>query len=347
VSALLPEIEIFAQARNEPPATFWTGGHEYARYVRVEMPAAELGAVVADPSLRPQAPLSLQRGHAAVWQRTATLPRANLIAEQKQAGILTILESDDDYTTWDPSYAQGGWVEFTIDRRNDETGSVELHQQLAGYVDRVIVASPGLADVYSRFSEDVRVVPNAVRPADWPELSPRSDDGVLRVGWLTSPAHAKTAEWILPTLLEIAAERSDVRFYWIGLLPPMHLRERGVKAFAWHDDWSDFKQRVCSLGLDVGIAPLNDDHFSRCKSDLKLLEYGMAGAMPIASAVEPYTVWAAGNVKLVERSEWKEALLWCADNQDQVRAAADAHRQHVLGSRTIHSHAFEWENAIR
>ena len=340
-----PEIRMISQQDVAAPCTFWTGGNQYNRYVRAEMPATVLGATVADPADLPSNPLSLQRGRVAVWQAVATLPRANLIAQQEQQGILTILESDDDYTTWDPKYARGDWVEHTIDRRSDHTGSVELHRQVAGFVDRVIVTNEELADRYLRFNDDVRVVPNAIFPGDWPPNAPRSHD-VLRVGWLMSHAHERVALRILPVLLEFA-KRDDVQLYWIGLLPPKELRNRGIKAFAWHDSWTGFRDRICSLGLDVGIAPLWDDSFSRCKSDLKVLEYAMAGAMPLVSDVGPYRAWNDDdNVKTVSWTDWADALNWCADNKDQVRRRADQHTAHILETRQIRHLETDWRNAI-
>ena len=40
--------------------------------------------------------------------------------------------------------------------------------------------------------------------------------------------------------------------------------------------------------LDVGIAPLKDTAFNRCRSDVKFLEYAVSGVTPVLSDLEPY-----------------------------------------------------------
>ncbi|MBI4743223.1 MAG: hypothetical protein HY776_00055, partial [Actinobacteria bacterium] len=40
--------------------------------------------------------------------------------------------------------------------------------------------------------------------------------------------------------------------------------------------------------IDIGLAPLADTVFNRCKSDLKLLEYGILGIPSVASYTGPY-----------------------------------------------------------
>jgi tetratricopeptide (TPR) repeat protein len=40
--------------------------------------------------------------------------------------------------------------------------------------------------------------------------------------------------------------------------------------------------------IDVGIAPLKDTAFNRCRSDVKFLEYGVHGVVPVMAHLEPY-----------------------------------------------------------
>ncbi len=42
-------------------------------------------------------------------------------------------------------------------------------------------------------------------------------------------------------------------------------------------------------GFDIGLAPLIDSPFNRCKSDLKYVEYGKVGVPAVFSKVGPYT----------------------------------------------------------
>jgi tetratricopeptide (TPR) repeat protein len=49
------------------------------------------------------------------------------------------------------------------------------------------------------------------------------------------------------------------------------------------DDYLGFLQK-----LDIGIAPLQDNPYNRCRSDVKFLEYASRGVVPVLSSLAPY-----------------------------------------------------------
>jgi hypothetical protein len=49
-----------------------------------------------------------------------------------------------------------------------------------------------------------------------------------------------------------------------------------------------YYREIVAMDLDIALAPLADNAFNRCKSNIKLLEYGIAGVPIIASMVGPY-----------------------------------------------------------
>lgn len=58
-----------------------------------------------------------------------------------------------------------------------------------------------------------------------------------------------------------------------------------------HYGWlrcSDYYYFIRSLKVHLGIAPLQNNRFSSCKSILKVLDYVYAGALPVMSKVKPY-----------------------------------------------------------
>lgn len=341
MSVLAPEIEYIGTSEDrESPATFWTGGFDYARYLRAEMPAAALGATIADPSTRPADPLALQRGPVAVWQRVGTLARANLIEQQKKQGVFTILEVDDDYTRM---HRDHGWVERLTPNFPPDQACIELHRMVAGYVDRVIVSTPALAEVYSEFNQDVRVCRNAVNPAHWPERGSR-DDGRLVVLWLSSSDHIDE-RMMASFALQPLRERTDVHVVWMGLEPFGADRE-WISYVPWTDSWTDWRKTAAALCPDVGIAPLNDARMNDFRSDIKALEYCALGALPVVQDAEPFRELGADVAIKCPPDRWRETLVWCADHHDEVRLRADLAASEVLSRRTIHQTVSEWESAI-
>ena len=69
----------------------------------------------------------------------------------------------------------------------------------------------------------------------------------------------------------------------------------------------EYPQYVKNLDVDFGIAPLEDNVFNACKSNIKMLEYTACGIPGVYSNVEPY---------------WDAHLK--ADNEDEMIAHIEA-----------------------
>lgn len=336
-----PEVEYIGVSTVDAPCTFWTGGFDYSRYLRAEMPAAALGAAIADPATRPDNPLSLQRGPVAVWQRVGTLARANLIAQQKQNGIFTILEVDDDYTRL---HREHEWVEKLTPNFPPDLACVELHRMVAGHVDRVIVSTPALQEVYSEFNDDVVVCRNAIDPAHWPDRMP-CDDGRTTFLWLSSSDHWDE-RMMASFMLQPLRGRDDVHVVWMGMEPFGADRE-WISYVPWTDSWTEWRKTAAALCPDVGIAPLNDHPMNRFRSDIKALEYCALGALPVVQDAEPFAhLWADTAIRC-RSDQWRETLVACADDPVAVNLRAAVAINEVFTNRTIAQTVHEWARAIR
>jgi len=53
-------------------------------------------------------------------------------------------------------------------------------------------------------------------------------------------------------------------------------------------DYAGFLQRLRALGWWVGLAPLEDHAFNRCKADTKWVEYTLAGTAAVAADLPVY-----------------------------------------------------------
>jgi len=107
--------------------------------------------------------------------------------------------------------------------------------------------------------------------------------------------------------------------------------------------------RYASLleGFDIGTAPLLDTRFNRCKSDLKVLEYSMAGVPFVASKVAPYeAAVAAGAGGLLARNEsdWRRQLARLLDSRDLREELAESGRAWA-STRTIEGNIHRWVRA--
>ena len=104
------------------------------------------------------------------------------------------------------------------------------------------------------------------------------------------------------------------------------------------------------LRWDVAIAPLEDDAFTRGKSDLKYLDYGALGIPGVFSDVRPYRETVrhreTGLLAANEPEAWADALEEIVgDDALRARLAAAATAE-VHGTRMLRTNAARWRDAI-
>lgn len=124
------------------------------------------------------------------------------------------------------------------------------------------------------------------------------------------------------------------------------IRECGLK-IEFHPFVLDVREHAAALAaldLDIGLAPLLDSEFNRCKSVLKHYEYSMVGAATLASRVPPYD----GEVPITaknNRGAWANALVALIDSDRQ--ALVKWQREWVLAERNMERNIGLWEEAYR
>jgi len=106
-----------------------------------------------------------------------------------------------------------------------------------------------------------------------------------------------------------------------------------------------------NVSWDVAIAPLEDNAVTRCKSDLKFLDYSALGIAGVYSRVPAYeqtvrhleTGWLTGN----STDAWVEGLEALIGDQDLRVHLAERAREYVYSYRTLEHCAHLWVDAIR
>jgi len=163
---------------------------------------------------------------------------------------------------------------------------VFTHDNLA----RQLITTTGIRKPYI-------LLPNAV---DTRMQQPHpSDTDIIRIGWFGSFTHKYDLAMIRGVLEEVfkaVKDRVSIELITFGPAKQLiaeHLLRTDNPPFRWvHLDWLspiDYLNRIVNLGIHIGLAPLEDTPFNRCKSNLKLLEYTLSGAVFLASDVYPYS----------------------------------------------------------
>lgn len=152
-------------------------------------------------------------------------------------------------------------------------------------VDRFVVSTPALAEAFAGMHPDIRIARNRLPPAWWGGLpaARRNTGAKPRVGWAGGVGHTGDLELIADVVAELAGE---VDWVFFGLCPErlqLHVAE-----FHPGVDITAYPRTLALLNLDLAIAPLEQNRFNECKSNLRLLEYGACAVPVVCSDVGPY-----------------------------------------------------------
>jgi hypothetical protein len=278
----------------------------------------------------------------AIWQFLGDDSRSRIALQLRRQGVRTLMEVDDLYLRFAPPLygKHGAWTRTHAEAVANGTGySVELHRKIVPQMDGIICATAYLADQYERLNPNVYHCPNSIDPSDWNVERVESD--VLRIGYYGSPSHVRDFP-VVKKALKWAARQKDVEVVMAGFAPAGWAGQ----VLPWADDLFEARK---NLGrIDVGIAPLTRNEWSDGKSDLKALEYAMAGAMPIVEDSPPYSPWVASGWGWCPsgESEWGDAIREVVRERDKVAGWAAEAKDYVLRERTIEKSIGAWREAV-
>ncbi|MBP8285359.1 MAG: glycosyltransferase [Rhodoferax sp.] len=184
---------------------------------------------------------------------------------------------------------------FNYGMREGHTRTVEAVR----LCNRLIVSTQPLADYYKSYCDDIVVVPNALDERMWGHhFKPVKERARLRIGWAGAAQHQGDLTLITDVLKHFA---DKVDWIFMGMCPDV-LRPM-IKEFHSFVSYSDYPAKLATLDLDIAIAPLEDNAFNQCKSNLRLLEYGAMGWPVVCSDVYPFRTG-------------KPPVISCANNVD-------------------------------
>lgn len=211
-----------------------------------------------------------------VFQRSVETRVFELMQEYRKAvpNAFFVYEIDDFFAGLPPKSFWNNFVPSMI---------VDRIMQGISLCDAVTTTTEPLAAwLREHGAKDVRVMPNVVPMTRMRKREQRPDGAKLRVGWAGSISHEGDIE-ILRRAMEDIGEK--VQWVFMGIQPespPVRIEfQDGVPV----NQYLDVLEK---LDLDLMLAPLEENEFNRCKSNLKILESGLLDVPVIAQAITPY-----------------------------------------------------------
>jgi glycosyltransferase involved in cell wall biosynthesis len=231
---------------------------------------------------------------------------------------------------------------------------------LTRQADGVIVSTPVLAERLAHLRSSVLVVPNALDerlfgPAPEPLVPRPSAVTIGYMGTLTHEADLRMVLEPLRALLRRHASRVNLEVVGGGteeriasLFEGLPCRMRNLGSEHPYPRFVLWMQK--HLRWDVAIAPLEDDAFTRGKSDLKYLDYAALGIPGVFSDVRPYRETVrnreTGLLALNEPKAWAEALEEIVRDGTLRLRLARAATAEVHENRMLRTNAVRWREAI-
>ncbi|VXC28199.1 glycosyltransferase [Pseudomonas sp. 8O] len=192
-------------------------------------------------------------------------------------------------------------------------------------VDRLVVSTEALAEAFVGMHERIRIVHNRLPSHWWGNLqSCRRTSARPRVGWAGGAGHSGDLEMIVDVVKELA---SEVDWVFFGMCP--EVIRPFVKEFHSGVDITRYPQALAALNLDLALAPVEQNLFNECKSNLRLLEYGACGIPVICSDVRCYQDGLPVMRVKNRFRDWVDAIRMHITDLDACAQAGDALRSAV------------------
>ena len=167
------------------------------------------------------------------------------------------------------------------------------------------VSTNQLAREYFPYNPKIYVLPNFLNENIWTLQQTKKNDGLIRIGWAGGNAHLDDLKMISKVIEKIVRDfKGKVKFETMGMIKQElkgafdNLEEfhevcpkcgyQGESITWMGESLDNYPVVLASHGWDIALAPVINESFGNCKSDIKLKEYSAVGCPIVASKVVPY-----------------------------------------------------------
>lgn len=245
-----------------------------------------------------------------------------LIEKRRRAGKKTLVEYNDNYYEVQPwSPIVDAWRSPLLWQR---------YELLMKISDGVIVTCERLKETLAaHVTQRFHILENHLpKPPDIIEALRQKKTPYVSIGWAASLGHIADLLSIVPVLKRTLARFPEVRLHVMGNetipslldIPPDRL---SFTNWGTMDQYFHFWEEV-----HIGIAPLLDTGYNRCRSDIKAVEMSSMGVLPLVANSPPYRRFLeATDIEPFESSEDLESLLarFIADGKSREELSAKCH----------------------
>lgn len=249
---------------------------------------------------------------------------ARLIAAAKSQGVRILFDCDDlvfdtryvhllldtlDQDTkpaaaWDWWFAYVGRIEATA-RLCD--GAITTNRFLAGQLAETVPGPVGIVPNFlNRRQQEVSETLLAAKRARG-----FAGEGPVTIGYFSgTPSHNRDFAIVTPALARLLDRDPDVRVQIVGFMDatgPLAAHVGRVHRVPLHD-WINLQRLIAEV--EINVAPLQENVFTNCKSELKFFEAAIVGTWTLATPTMPFkqAIRSADMGRLTRAEDWDRAL---------------------------------------
>lgn len=258
---------------------------------------------------------------------------ALLRAYQQEQGKKIIVDMDDMLEVDEDS---------PFKAEHNAVDAKEVLEIVLRIADLVTTTTEYLAHDLRRYNKKVVVLPNMMDLERWDKGVSVNTGSKLRILWAGSITHLNDIKLLKRAVGEFK-EVAD----WICIGDPRIADElEGVEIYSGVP-FDKYPSRLNGLHFDIGVAPLVDSKFNRCKSDIKVLEYGINGVPTVASNVEPYFDLIGKVMLAADEDDFVKHITTLVTDENLRVKMGNEIREYVLNERNLEKEIDRWVQAYK
>lgn len=273
----------------------------------------------------------------------------------KASGRPVILDFDDNFHCIP-------WYNPARQVFHEGTPDLQRFEEALEMATLVTCSTQTLADSYKHVRDDIVVCPNFIANENLDAIAPKEltgapkREGQIRIGYAGSHTHFGDVLLLAEPLAKIAEayQFPRMQFVFFGYPPilPLHHRVNceyypgiaRVQSESVNDFMLRYYREIIAMDIDIALAPLEDCLFNRCKSNIKLLEYGIAGIPVLASPIDPYKGWSL--MEAQDAFSWEVLLGHLVEKQEARLAFAETNLKRVREQHTTRQAIGAWHRLL-
>jgi len=271
----------------------------------------------------------------------------------KKLGAKVVYELDDlmeKVTKLHPAYPEMNWWR------------TYMTYKCLTMTDAITTTVLPLKEHYKWFSDNIHVLPNYLDLDFWEKPYLPNTSNTIRIGWIGGTSHKEDLMFLAPVLEKLLKKYKNTKFICVGFGGTSSENEwvefqygehmfKGLPKEQYEYSLGApvevFPSKIPAMRLDIGVAPVVNNVFAKCKSNCKAQEYGINRIPGVYTKFLYKDAVIDGKTGFLAETqdEWYEKLATLIEmKQKDRREMGENAYEHIKKNFNFKDHAHKWVN---